>query len=70
MNLPDKAWIQDNFKSKSAAIRYLALELDTPVKIIAAHLGLPYRHVFNIVTKAKKEPTSDKVCPVCKNRKH
>lgn len=65
---PDRTWILDNFKGKSAAIRYLFLEHKAEVGDIARHLGLKYRHVFSVVSKAKKATIPEHTCPVCRNR--
>ena len=45
--LPGLIWIKDNFKTKSAAIRYLAQLGHTP-KVIAAHLDIKYQQVYNV----------------------
>ena len=61
-------WLQKNFKTKSAAIRYLYTQ-NWEVKTIAEQLGLPYRHVYSVIRKFKLEAVPTHVCPVCKNRK-
>lgn len=66
--MPSYAWLQSNFKTKSAAIRYLHTQ-GFQVKEISQHLGLKYRHVFGVIHKFKSEAVPEHVCPVCKNRR-
>ena len=67
-DLPTFEWLQENFKTKSAQIRYLGLEKQHATGKIAAHLNLPYRHVYSVLTKAKHS-TPTHYCPICLNRK-
>lgn len=67
--MPSLEYLQNNFKSKSAAIRYLSTQHNCDVKSIAAAIGLPYRHVYNVVAKMKKAIIPEHICPVCMNRK-
>jgi len=66
---PSRDWLMDNFKSKSAIIRYLALEKKKDVKTIVDITGFEYRHVYSVVAKSKHQQVPDHVCPVCMNRK-
>lgn len=45
--MPGFAWIKDNFKTKSGAIRYLHQRGFTE-KQIASHLGIKYQHAYNV----------------------
>jgi hypothetical protein len=57
--LPSLAWIKKNFKTKSAAIRYLVSK-GHAVKDIAALLSVKYQHVRNVkVTHLKRGPNED-----------
>jgi DNA-binding NarL/FixJ family response regulator len=57
--LPSIAWIRKNFKTKSAAIRYL-INKGHSVKDIAALLNVKYQHVRNVkVTHLKRGPNED-----------
>lgn len=46
--MPSLSWIKDNFETKSATIRYLG-QKGFEAKEIAAHLGLKYQHVYNVL---------------------
>lgn len=65
---PSMDWLRDNFKSKSAIIRYLDHK-GKDVKSIVGITGFEYRHVYSVVSKAKKSQVPDHICPVCMNRK-
>lgn len=70
-NLPNLKWLHENFKSKSARIRYMHT-LDHDTKTISSYLDIRYQHVYNVIEQYKKDLASDiadKCCPVCKNRK-
>jgi hypothetical protein len=57
--LPSLGWIQANFKTKSAAIRFL-VSRDFKVAEIATLLGVKYQHVRNVkVTELKRGPNED-----------
>lgn len=66
--LPQRQYVFENFRSHSAMIRYLTLYTQD-IKTISGFLGLKYRHVYNVVKKAKTEQIPDRICPVCRNRK-
>lgn len=52
-------FLKDNFKTKSAAIRYLH-SLDWETKRISKHLGLRYQQVRNVLTtELKRGPNED-----------
>lgn len=57
--LPSIEWLQDQFKTKSAIIRYLTNQQHS-VKVIAKHLGMRYQHVRNVATSTlKRGPNED-----------
>lgn len=57
--MPTKEWLQDQFQTKSAIIRYLVNQKFT-VKDIAKHLGMRYQHVRNVATSnLKRGPNED-----------
>jgi|SRR5215831_17904741 len=57
--LPKLDWIKTNFKTKSAAIRYL-INQGYKVNAIAKHLGVKYQHVRNVATTPlKRGPNED-----------
>lgn len=57
--LPDLGWLKDQFKTKSAIIRYLVNQKFT-VNQIAKHLGLRYQHVRNVANAPlKRGPNED-----------
>jgi hypothetical protein len=57
--LPSMEWIKENYKTKSAAIRYL-VHLGFNVNIISKHLGIKYQHVRNVATSPlKRGPNED-----------
>lgn len=66
---PSRDWLQANFKSKSAMIRYLFLEKKQDIKGIQSLTGLTYRHVYSVIRKLKTESLPKHICPVCYNRK-
>ena len=69
VELPSLEWMQKNFRSRSAAIRYLRREYKMAVKAISNCYGWPYRQVFGIVRKMEREPdVHDKICPVCRRK--
>lgn len=51
--LPSLEFIKQNFKTKSAAIRYLYTQ-GIEVKVIAKHLNVRYQHVRNVLTTELK----------------
>lgn len=51
--MPSLSWIHKHFKTKSAAIRYLAFK-GYKVKEISKHLGIRYQHVRNVLTTQLK----------------
>ena len=56
---PSLAWLRSNYKTKSAAIRYLVSQ-EWPIKTIAKNLGLKYQHVRNVATQQlKRGPNED-----------
>src|ERR1700748_1511728 len=58
-NMPSKEWLQDQFKTKSAVIRYLVNQ-GHAVKDIAKHLGMRYQHVNNVAhAPLKRGPNED-----------
>lgn len=65
---PTVEWLYNTFKTKSAIIRYLHLEIGMDVKQIAGYMNFEYRHVYSVVGKSKNQLPAH-VCPVCKNRK-
>lgn len=57
--LPTMEWIKANYKTKSAAIRYL-VSLGIPVKVIAKFLDIKYQHARNVATsELKRGPNED-----------
>lgn len=57
--LPSLEWIKDNYKTKSAAIRYLVSQ-GHKVGEISKHLGIRYQQVRNVATKPlKRGPNED-----------
>lgn len=57
--MPTIEWLQDQFKTKSAIIRYLTNQ-GFEVKRIAKHLGMRYQHVRNVATATlKRGPNED-----------
>jgi len=60
--LPSLEWLKEQFKTKSAAIRFLHSELGGahPPKVIAKHLGIRYQHARNVcITELKRGPNED-----------
>jgi hypothetical protein len=60
--LPSLEWLKGQFKTKSAAIRYLHSDLGGahPPKVIAKHLGIRYQHARNVcTTPLKRGPNED-----------
>lgn len=51
--MPSLEWLKEQFKTKSAAIRYLHNQ-GFPVKDISKHLGIRYQHVRNVLTTELK----------------
>lgn len=66
---PSREWLHNNFKSKSAMVRYLYLEKKQDLRNIQSLTGLGYRHVYSIIRKLKTAKLPEHVCPVCLNRK-
>lgn len=68
--LPSYEWLQENFKSKAAASRYLYKEYNADIKSIASLLHIPYRQVFGTIRKMRKdaENIKDHTCPVCRRK--
>jgi hypothetical protein len=57
--LPSLEYLKSQYKTKSAAIRYLH-NLGHPPKIIAKHLGIRYQHARNVcITPLKRGPNED-----------
>jgi hypothetical protein len=57
--MPTREWLQEQFKTKSAIIRYL-INQKYEVNAIAKHLGLRYQHVRNVATNdLKRGPNED-----------
>jgi hypothetical protein len=57
--LPQLSWLKENFRTKSACIRYLVSE-QFEIKRIAKHLNLRYQHVRNVATSTlKRGPNED-----------
>jgi len=69
LEVPSYEWLRENFKNRSAAIRYLSRELGLPITIISGSLDVPYRQVYGVVARMKKQSIPEHVCPVCKNRR-
>lgn len=65
--LPTLGWLQDNFKNKSSAIRYLASE-GHDAKVISKLLDIKYQHAYNVSERFKKAPKTTHQCPVCKGK--
>ena len=58
-DMPSKEWLQEQFKTKSAIIRYL-INQGHEVRAITKHLGLRYQHVRNVATgNLKRGPNED-----------
>jgi hypothetical protein len=60
--LPSLEWLKSQFKTKSAAIRYLHSDMGGahPPKVIAKHLGIRYQHARNVcTTQLKRGPNED-----------
>jgi len=57
--MPNRSWLKEQFKTKSAAIRFL-INKGFKVKDIAKHLDIKYQHVRNVATgKLKRGPNED-----------
>lgn len=57
--LPSLEWLKANYRTKSAAIRYL-FNLGHKPKTIAKHLGILYQHARNVcITPLKRGPNED-----------
>jgi DNA-binding NarL/FixJ family response regulator len=57
--LPALDWLKEQFKTKSAVIRYLVSE-GHAIKDIAKHLDMRYQHVRNVATSTlKRGPNED-----------
>ena len=57
--MPSVEWLQDQFKTKSAIIRYL-INQGFEVKSISRHLGIRYQHVRNVAKSTlKRGPNED-----------
>ena len=57
--MPSVEWLQSQFQTKSAIIRYLVSQ-DHPIKSIARHLGMRYQHVRNVAkSELKRGPNED-----------
>lgn len=57
--LPPLTWLKEQFKTKSACIRYL-INQGFEVKDIANHMGVRYQHVRNVATSPlKRGPNED-----------
>jgi len=57
--LPTLQWLKENYKTKSAAIRYLT-SLGHKPNIIARHLGIRYQHARNVaISTLKRGPNED-----------
>jgi hypothetical protein len=57
--LPSADWLQSQFRTKSAVIRYLVSQ-GHPIKSIARHLGMKYQHVRNVAkNELKRGPNED-----------
>lgn len=57
--IPSVDWLKEQFKTKSAAVRYL-INQGHAVKLIAKHLGMRYQHVRNVATnELKRGPNED-----------
>ena len=52
--MPSLEWIKANFKTKSAAIRYLGHTLGFDPKTIAHHLDINYQHAYNVLHQQLK----------------
>lgn len=57
--MPSMEWLQEQFKTKSAVVRYLTSK-GYEVKNIARHLGMRYQHVRNVAKSTlKRGPNED-----------
>ncbi len=57
--LPSLVWLKEQFKTKSACIRYLVNQ-GFETKDIAKHMGVRYQHVRNVATSPlKRGPNED-----------
>lgn len=57
--IPSAEWLQGQFKTKSATIRYLVSQ-GHQIKSIARHLGMKYQHVRNVAkSELKRGPNED-----------
>ena len=57
--LPSLEWLKSQYKTKSAAIRYLVNQ-GYPIKVISKHLGIKYQHARNVATQQlKRGPNED-----------
>ena len=57
--MPSLTWLKEQYKTKSAAIRYLVHE-GFAIKDIAKHLNVKYQHVRNVATQPlKRGPNED-----------
>lgn len=62
--LPSLVWIKEQFRTKSAAIRFLVNQ-GHEVKVIAKHLGVRYQMVRNIAhNPLKRGPNEDWTKPL------
>lgn len=57
--MPSLAWLKEQFKTKSAAIRYLHSKNFT-VNQIHKHLGIRYQHVRNVLSTELKRGPNEK----------
>lgn len=67
--LPSLSWLKEQFKTKSAAIRYL-INQKFEVKDIAKHLGVRYQHVRNVATSPLKRGPNESWIPKDKRNEH
>jgi hypothetical protein len=63
-DMPTRDWLKENYKTKSAAVRFLVSEHcpggPFEIKRIAKHLGMRYQHVRNVAkTPLKRGPNED-----------
>jgi hypothetical protein len=66
--IPSVGWLQEQFQTKSAVIRYLVSQ-GHEVKSIARHLGMRYQHVRNVAkSELKRGPNEDWRKPYIQNK--
>lgn len=67
--LPSREWLKDQYKTKSAAIRYLVNQ-GFAIKDIAKHLDIKYQHVRNVATSQLKRGPNEDWRPKAERKEH